>query len=755
MKYIKTPFFTALAVLLCLGLHLPLFGQATTASLATMVPIPGGTFMMGWTTIDERPIHQVTLSPFYMSAYEVTNAQYYTLMAGSYQSEDANLPASPLNWLEAMQFCNKLSQYEGYDTCYLTNRSCDFTKNGYRLPTEAEWEYACRSGTTTLYYNGDTEEDLKRAAWCNKNSSIILHPVGEKEPTPWGIYDLIGNAADMTNDFMSAGYPAGPLLDPTGAPSHPNNFKVTRGGSSAAPYADYQFSYYARTFADYVNPSPSGSIYAKRFGFHLVRRPAATIVAVDSLRPVAPDTIVAPGGSFWVNVRAKRSSGLFGTSFVLNYSQTQYVSAYSPDSVKPGPFLGGDVLFTSHVSAGEVAVGVTLKDGASAVAGAGEVARVLLTTAGNTPFGTVVTLYLTERVSVDVSGNIVPMATDTIRVRVQGFSVWPGDADNSGYVDQADVLPLGVYWHKSGGARPAASRTWVAQSCQPWTPETATYADCDGNGTVDQGDILPIGVNWHKSHGTLLAAAQSLPEASMAGFNNTSIVPTIRVSPEDASLRELVLSTSVSEAGLIRGLSFSVSGNDGVEIMRVSRGRRWSDKALLLAQPEAGIWGVGIVEVTAGADGNLGGTDLVTILYRPGKESAQALSPLGFDDVRLSLADGRVVRYESPSLASAAAGRVGLPKAFALEQNSPNPFNPSTSINFSIAEGTNPLVSLSIYDVRGRLVRVLQDAPLEPGYYSRVWDGTDDRGRKVSSGVYFYRLRAGDFNSVRKMVLLK
>ena len=97
-----------------------------------------------------------------------------------------------------------------------------------------------------------------------------------------------------------------------------------------------------------------------------------------------------------------------------------------------------------------------------------------------------------------------------------------------------------------------------------------------------------------------------------------------------------------------------------------------------------------------------------------------------------------------------------LPKAFALAQNSPNPFNPSTTISYAIPEGANQLqVVLNVFNIRGQVVRTLVDQPQGPGTYNVNWDGADIHGARVASGVYFYRLKAGDFVSTRKMVVLK
>jgi len=96
-----------------------------------------------------------------------------------------------------------------------------------------------------------------------------------------------------------------------------------------------------------------------------------------------------------------------------------------------------------------------------------------------------------------------------------------------------------------------------------------------------------------------------------------------------------------------------------------------------------------------------------------------------------------------------------LPKAFSLMQNSPNPFNPSTTIAFSVPEAMPAYVSLEVFDLRGRMVRTLVEGEREAGSYAVFWDGTDNAGRKVPSGVYFYRIQAGNYSQTRKMVLLK
>ena len=96
-----------------------------------------------------------------------------------------------------------------------------------------------------------------------------------------------------------------------------------------------------------------------------------------------------------------------------------------------------------------------------------------------------------------------------------------------------------------------------------------------------------------------------------------------------------------------------------------------------------------------------------------------------------------------------------LPKAFALSQNAPNPFNPATTISYSIPEGVAGQVSLKVFDMRGRLVRTLVDEVKEAGNYTIFWDGAAENGNKVASGVYFYRMISGSFSQTRKMVLVK
>ncbi|MFH1071720.1 MAG: FlgD immunoglobulin-like domain containing protein [Candidatus Glassbacteria bacterium] len=107
-------------------------------------------------------------------------------------------------------------------------------------------------------------------------------------------------------------------------------------------------------------------------------------------------------------------------------------------------------------------------------------------------------------------------------------------------------------------------------------------------------------------------------------------------------------------------------------------------------------------------------------------------------------------------LSASLDSRTGLPKAFSLAQNSPNPFNPATTISYAIATDAGKVgVILEVFDIRGRLVRTLVNEEHQPGQYSYFWQGTDDFGRQLGSGIYFYRMRAGKWVATRKMVILK
>ena len=215
-------------------------GKAVDATEVEMVLIQSGRFMMGSPAFEtERgkyeSRHKVTISrPFFMSKYEVTQGQWRAMMGSNPSDFSAcgdDCPVEQVSWHEAVEFCNKLSEHYGLTPAYrISGESVTWYKgaDGYRLPTEAEWEYACRAGTTTRFYAGDSDSDLGGAGWYDVNSATKTHPVGKKAPNVWGLYDMHGNVLEWCWDSYGC-YSSTSMTNPTGPSS--GSYRVFRGGS--------------------------------------------------------------------------------------------------------------------------------------------------------------------------------------------------------------------------------------------------------------------------------------------------------------------------------------------------------------------------------------------------------------------------------------------------------------------------------------------------------------------------------------------
>ncbi|HJQ25517.1 MAG TPA: formylglycine-generating enzyme family protein [Blastocatellia bacterium] len=192
---------------------------ALDALRASFINIPAGEFMMGTANGSpaEKPVHRVRLSQsFEMSKYEITQAQWQAVMGNNPSYfKGASRPVEQVSWYDAQEFIEKLNALDdGF---------------AYRLPTEAEWEYACRAGS-----NADNTGKTEAMAWYDTNSENMTHPVGGKQPNAWGLYDMLGNVFEWCQDWYDQDYYAQSAeVDPQGPAS--GTFRVKRGGGWMFP----------------------------------------------------------------------------------------------------------------------------------------------------------------------------------------------------------------------------------------------------------------------------------------------------------------------------------------------------------------------------------------------------------------------------------------------------------------------------------------------------------------------------------------
>jgi formylglycine-generating enzyme required for sulfatase activity len=180
--------------------------------------IPAGEFYMGSEeNDDEKPVQKVKIkNSFYLGTYPVTQREWKAVMGDNPSHFKGNdLPVEQVSWADVQEFIKKLKEKEGTDK--------------YRLPSEVEWEYACRAGTTTRYSFGDSESKLGDYAWYGDNSGGKMHPVGQKKPNPWGLYDMHGNVLEWVQEMWHSDYNGAPT-DGSAWEDGDGADRVVRGG---------------------------------------------------------------------------------------------------------------------------------------------------------------------------------------------------------------------------------------------------------------------------------------------------------------------------------------------------------------------------------------------------------------------------------------------------------------------------------------------------------------------------------------------
>ena len=425
------------------------------------------------------------------------------------------------------------------------------------------------------------------------------------------------------------------------------------------------------------------------------------------------------------------------------------------DSIDLGPIWGDNPVMDVQIDTQQGEMTLELQRAAEdgGFDGFGRVVELWLKPDMNIPHGTEIVIQFEDVALEDTAGVLIPVETTSINITVAnaGITVWPGDTDNDGVVNQEDVLPIGLHWGLEGNNREGGSVDWIGQGCLAWTDETVTYSDVNGDGSINTDDLNTVYQNWGNTHE---GGAPVLPLGEML----TNVRVCISVA-DHTPYEPFYVDLDVEDGAPVFGMALNFFyDNDKVEIDSVVLGSLWGNETLFLYRdvPADGKTGIGISQKRDQATG--ANTGILARVWMRVKNGVPLNTPVVFrlDDVEAINSNGErlvVSVQNSGFLTGVEQAGINVPGVFRLYPSTPNPFNPSTEISYQLPQDVR--VVLHIYDVRGQKVRTLVDERKKKGVHSVVWDAKDDEGRMVSSGVYVYQIIAGRHTSTQKCMLMK
>ena len=470
------------------------------------------------------------------------------------------------------------------------------------------------------------------------------------------------------------------------------------------------------------------------------------------------DTVQEVGVPFWANLSlGDESHPVFSMKNMraeIRFSLPDYMAIVT-DSIELGRVWGINPLTSIHVDSMEGKVSMELQRSAfeGGFNGYGPVIRVQFVARKHTPDSTEFIIQLDSLIMTDMAGFVLPgeISVLTLTLVNAGLRVWPGDTNNDGIVNHEDILPMGFYWGLEGLSRNDGSGQWTAQRSVPWTTENATYSDGNGDGHIDGDDLLLIHQNWGREH------EKSAPTLPM-GENPSNVKINVRVW-EHKPYQPFCTGLEVDEGDSLFGASLTFYYDaELIEIDSVESGPLWGSETVFLCHDDPSIGEVSIgISQKAGQERNEDSGTLLKVWMKL-KDGVALNTPVIFkiDDVTAINSKGEsltVTIENSGYVTDVDATIMEMPAVFRLYPNYPNPFNPMTIISYDLPKDCR--VILHIYDTRGQEVRSLIDERQERGYRTVEWDGKDNRGLRVSSGIYMYRIMAGKNTSTRKCILMK
>lgn len=474
----------------------------------------------------------------------------------------------------------------------------------------------------------------------------------------------------------------------------------------------------------------------------------------------ATEAVQFVGHSFKVDIHVQQSKNVQDIAFQLAFSEPDYfgLDGTADNALIPGPYLGtGATVSVQPGSRPGVLLVTASRSDVHDPGGQTLLAQISLRASRRTPFDLETAITASAVDARDYAGSPILLAPTTDTTRFVGIGVWPGDTNNDGIVNEADVLPIGQFFGANGPERPNRTLEWREQLTIPWARIASTYADADGDSVVGSRDVFVVGLNWLRTRHTTVPARA--PAAKFATGDSTAKLY-LRVVPDQAHAQKVWFEIHAEHMYDLFGLAFDVvyPVSSGMHFLGSDIGAFFGDAIFLThADTLNGVVSLALSRKGAEVGGVSGSGVVARIGFHSGSPWNIEMVPL-FSLQNITAIDSRGSAL--PVEAGATATTTGVaedggkvPAQFWLHPNFPNPFNPETIIRYELPTAGD--VRLLIFDNLGRHIRTLVNERQPAGSYSIRWDGHNDAGLPVASGTYLLRLHSDTFLQIRQMTLIR